>query len=1079
MSPMKRLLAIPALAISTLAIPALAVVALPAALAAEGPEPIFESDVITARTPGHAIEIDVDISRAREIYLVATDAGDGIACDFANWAKPRFVTPGGDVKLTEREWKSVRTSWGRVRIGRNAENGPLRIDGKRYRDALGAHATSIIAYEVPEGATRFRALAGLDTQGTDEGCGSTVRFSIYIEPPRIEVRRLDDGGEEREDRDDERDRRGKGDDPYAGEPYWYRPGHPLEPAEASAVKTAPGFVAERILTVPREMGSWTALAAAPGGRLIAAAQHRPGLFRITPPAIGDDAARTRVERLGGVAAKVGWSHGLLHAFDSLYVMVAEKGSIEQGIHRLRDTDGDGELDTIDRIVRLGGSGEHGPHNMVVSPDGRWIYVMSGNGTRPPGVVRARRTVRVDGPDHLMPPGFDTTRHTTAGWVARFDPEGRHWELICSGLRNSYDLAFNEDGELFTFDSDMEWDLGTPWYRPARICHLVSGGEYGWRGGTGKWPEYYPDSVQPVINVGPASPTGLTFGHGARFPAKFQRALYACDWTFGTIHAVHLEPDGATYRATIEEFVGGRALPVTDAVIASDGAMYFVVGGRRLTSAVYRVRYTGDEPTGVATAPGESDASALRALRRRLESFHGEPDAAAVEAAWPHLGHADRAIRYAARIAIERQPVESWRDRALGEEDPDRRIVALLALARQGDARDQRSVIEALGAIDFARCSDERKIAVLRIHELAFARGGDGVRPLAGAVIERLGGALPDPDGLVSRELARLLCFLNAPDVVERIVDMMEADAGHPETLGTGYFARNDKYGKAVADMLDAAPMVHRMHLAQMLVWVDRGWTPDLRRRYFQLIADGMGHSKGGHQYRGFWQRTRDSALERVPRELRDEMASIEPGRDPVIDPSTLPEPRGPGREWTTAAVLAELESGLEGRDFDNGETMFAAAKCSVCHRVGDTGGTVGPRLIGLGARFTLRDVVEALSEPGKTVSDQYRMVQIQKTDGSVLIGRVSFQESGTYHLMPDMMEPGRTVTVRAHEVRRVTPLETSPMPSALLDRLNRDEVLDLIAYLVSEGDRDHPAFRRRAGEPGRRGGTRPSQERGQ
>ena len=41
------------------------------------------------------------------------------------------------------------------------------------------------------------------------------------------------------------------------------------------------------------------------------------------------------------------------------------------------------------------------------------------------------------------------------------------------------------GELFTFDSDDEGDMGLPWYRPARICHVVSGVDWGWRNGAGK------------------------------------------------------------------------------------------------------------------------------------------------------------------------------------------------------------------------------------------------------------------------------------------------------------------------------------------------------------------------------------------------------------------------------------------------------------------------------------------------------------------------------------------------------------------------------------------------------------------
>jgi putative heme-binding domain-containing protein len=843
-------------------------------------------------------------------------------------------------------------------------------------------------------------------------------------------------------------------DPYADKPYWYKPGHPLQPADAAAVQTPAGFAAERVLSVPAEMGSWTALAADPKGRLTAAAQHRPGLFRITPARIGDPASETKVERLRGAAEKVGWSHGLLHAFDSLYVTVTEEGGARRGVHRLRDGDGDDQYDAAELILPLQGGGEHGPHNLVVSPDGKTLTMIAGNGTQLPEGVARRRPVRSEGVDHLMPPGFDTTRHSTEGWVLRMDPDGRNRELLLSGLRNSFDLAYDRHGELFTFDSDMEWDQGTPWYRPTRICHLVSGGEYGWRKGTGIWPDYYPDSVQAVVNVGPSSPTGLCFGYGAKFPARWQRALFVCDWTFATIHAVHLTPDGSGYRAEFEEFAAGRGLPVTDVVVGGDGALYFVVGGRNLGSAVYRVRYVGAESTAPAEAVDAPGAAELRALRRSLEDFHGRKDPAAIDAAWPRLGHADRGIRFAARIAVEHQPVDSWKERAPGEPE------ALLALSRQGPPEDQPRVIEALASIDFAKASHVGKLTQLRTLELAFARGGTAARPLAARTAARLEPCFPDPDAYVSRELARLLCYLGDSKAVPRMVAMMEADAGQAETLGKSTYARNDKYGKSVADMLEAAPRVQRMHLAQMLIWTKEGWTDDLRERYFRLIAEGASHSKGGYWYRDFWERTRKNALDAVPAELRGSLEAIRAEERVVVDPAKLPRAKGPGRAWTTDGVLAELKDGLKGRDFENGRTMFAAASCLVCHRVREPGGTVGPRLLGLGGRFTLRDIVEAVVEPNKSVSDQYRMARILKKDGAVVEGRVSFLEAGTWHLMPDMLHPGRIVTVRPHEVEAVKAMETSPMPTRLLDPLSRDEVLDLMAYLLSEGDPEHAAFRR-------------------
>ena len=208
-----------------------------------------------------------------------------------------------------------------------------------------------------------------------------------------------------------------------------------------------------------------------------------------------------------------------------------------------------------------------------------------------------------------------------GWIARTDPDGKEWELIASGMRNPFDIAFNRDGELFTYDADMEWDIGEPWYRPTRVNHVISGAEFGFRNGSAKWPAYYIDSFGAVVDIGPGSPTGITFGYGAKFPEKYRDALFISDWSFGKLRAVHLKPEGASYTAEVEEFVSGQPLPVTDVVInPSDGAMYLAVGGRGTQSALYRVTYTGGDVDSVSNA--DPEAQAQRELRRKLESYHG-------------------------------------------------------------------------------------------------------------------------------------------------------------------------------------------------------------------------------------------------------------------------------------------------------------------------------------------------------------------------------------------------------------------------------------------------------------------------
>jgi hypothetical protein len=299
-------------------------------------------------------------------------------------------------------------------------------------------------------------------------------------------------------------------------------------------------------------------------------------------------------------------------------------------------------------------------------------------------------------------GFGAGAKPPGGYVLRMDLDGKNAELYSSGQRNNYDIAFNADGELFGFDSDMEWDWGNPWYRPIRAFHIVRGGDHGYREGSAKWPEYYADSLPAVVNIGIGCPTGVVFGTGGKFPVKYQKSYYICDWTYGRLIAVHLAPKGASYGATWENFVAPKSLKarsgktplnLTDVVIGKDGSMYFTVGGRGTQSHLFRVSYAGSESAMplAASALHDVDGSEARSLRHQLEAMNVAPDPATVAAAWPHLASSDRSIRYAARLAVERNPVAEWQAKALAEKQPDAAFTALLALARLGAADTQPAI----------------------------------------------------------------------------------------------------------------------------------------------------------------------------------------------------------------------------------------------------------------------------------------------------------------------------------------------------------------------------------------------------
>lgn len=825
---------------------------------------------------------------------------------------------------------------------------------------------------------------------------------------------------------------------------------PQRPQPAIEVQVPPGFLCDRLLTVPRRLGSWVSLCRDDRGRLYASAQTR-GLYCITPAPIGDPDARTTIER---VPVDLDGCQGLCWAFGALYAVANGERT---GLYRVRDSDGDSVLDQVELLRALPGDGEHGPHAVLPAADGKHLWLLCGNHTGVPQLAHSRVPPDYQ-EDRLLPRLDDPNGHAVGirppgGALYLVDADGQDFELYCCGLRNAYDLAVSRDGRLFTFDADMEWDMGLPWYRPTRILELCSGADYGWRSGSAKWPAQYPDSLPPLVDIGPASPTGMAFLPNVSRYGPFAGDLLCCDWTYGIVYAYGIARQP-------RQFLIGAPLPLTDLAIGKDQELFVLTGGRDLPSRLFRVVGTHPESFRVPRQP--RDAAAIQ--RAQVEPFHGRIDPQALDTAWPLLGSRDATVRHAARIAIESQPVASWRQRALRlPTDPVwPSLTVMVALARQGEAADLRPLCGVLSSIDIEHFDPLVQIAWLRALELAMLRLGPLPDDLAQAFGRRLLRWFPDRNPLIDRELGAIMARLDTPGLLDAALPLLSPLQPDPPPDWLQLAGRNPAYGNAISAMLRNMPPTAQLGIADALRIVSHGWTLPQRQQYFAFLGASRQRS-GGASYDGYLQQMIDAAWQTCTPAEQQQLAELVGKAKAPLSPFRGTPPKGPGRHWELAEAVPLVQNGMQQRDYAAGRNLFFAASCAACHRFAGEGGGVGPDLSSLGNKFAARDVLESILEPSKVVSDQFAGALLKKLDGTALFGRVTaVVEQGktvAYDVLPAVAEP-QLVRVSAAEVAQVVPSKLSPMPVGLVDALNPDELLDLLSFLVSRGDPQGPLFKK-------------------
>ena len=784
-----------------------------------------------------------------------------------------------------------------------------------------------------------------------------------------------------------------------------------------------GFRVSTIRSAEAGEESWVSMTFDHRGRIIIG-QEKQGLLRLTMAASPD--ATMRVVKVERINASLKECRGLVFAGKDLYAMANN----DKALFRLRDTIGNDQFDAVEKIMEFAGDVGHGRNQIVIGPDEQ-LYAIFGDSVFEPKTMAAL-------PPPLARP--NDVERTRSGFVAKMDLKTGKWAVLLRGLRNPFGIALNAHGELFTYDADAEYDMGAPWYRPTRVHHLVLGGDYGWRRVTRRWPPYVPDRPdmpQPTFDIGKGSPTAVAFGSGDMFPPQYQSALFVLDWSYGRIIAVHMEPHGASYAADAEVFLRGEPLNVTDIEFGPDGAMYFTTGGRGTQSGLYRVAYNGPK----ISAPSRSvqqvartqHAAKSREIRRSLESKLGQPAADSVTTAWPHLEHPDPWIRHAARAVLEWQPADEWRDQAIAETSPIARLAALTALARVGAKVDVVQMVKRLKSLKWSQLSDTQRLETIYLCSRFLDADPNAVARRV-AVSKLMNSRYPDKSPIVNQRLGTLLSRIGQPNFVSRTMVLLD---------------------NALTD-------TDRLHWLFLLRNQTVGWTGELRTLYGQQLQR-MSEFVAAEGMPDFQRLIREEAIKSVPEPQRAMFAKLlqanlaEAWRAEISN-----TPRSHVRKWTVADLAKDLDS-LTKRDRKRGRQIFADAKCIICHRVEGRGGVSGPDLDAVSRRFTPADSLVSILEPSKIVSEKYRNSAFVLKSGKTIIGRIlpGDYRSDEIRVIPNLLEPSQVLAFKKATVEKHHSSKVSPMPHGLLDAFQREEILDLLAYLRA-GSRLKPGSRTRS-----------------
>jgi putative heme-binding domain-containing protein len=166
----------------------------------------------------------------------------------------------------------------------------------------------------------------------------------------------------------------------------------------------------------------------------------------------------------------------------------------------------------------------------------------------------------------------------------------------------------------------------------------------------------------------------------------------------------------------------------------------------------------------------------------------------------------------------------------------------------------------------------------------------------------------------------------------------------------------------------------------------------------------------------------------------------------------------PRKEWKFEELAPAVGQLGQGHSYGNGKQMFQVANCVACHRFGGMGNEFGPDLAKLDPKLTPSDILRDILEPSAKINEKYCTYIFETGSGKIVTGLVLEETADVVKVIENPLLKAEPVVLRRSDILERKKSPTSMMPKGLLDKLTREEILDLIAFITSRGDPHHPLF---------------------